>query len=141
MVRRTLLVMLAVLVAVGAWWYVAGGKDHGASLPETSSTAHPRTSELIEPDEKLTAGVVGKLTMKLTSTDRSTYEAIWVHGNVPPMAPKGTTIEVIPRTLRSYKTAGQVEVMVAVRGKDPVTAVVTLEFTDHRWLVQGMEAK
>lgn len=131
---RKLVVVLVAMALVGVVWFVVN-KD---SDPGDQS-AVPAQAPLTPGGDQQFSRQTARIESALVSRNAATARSVWVSGDTPPIAPKGTVVTIDDRTFVARKDAGRVEATVRQPGKDPITCRLLLQRKGSKWLVYAME--
>ena len=131
---RKPVVALVLAVLAGVVWFVVG-KD----LDPGDKSAVPTEAPLTPGADRQFSRQTARIESALPSRDTATARSVWVGGDAPPAAPKGTVVVIDDQTFVARKDAGRVDATVRQPGKGPVACRLLLQRKDGKWLVYAME--
>jgi hypothetical protein len=141
--RLIIFAVFAVLVISGAAWWFDFGQNLG-NPAGADPTARPQVESVSEAEKKAVTDAATQLATKLTSANPAAYKEAWARSdNLPPMAPPGTKINIIPDSVQSYEEFRRVEGEMIKPSESPVRIIIYLAPGDAsgKWRVNHVEVK
>lgn len=131
---RKVVAMLVIAALAGVVWLVVDKKSDSDGRSDI-----PAQAPLTPGVDRRFAGQLARIESALASQNAATARSVWVGGNAPPVAPKGTVVDIDDQTFVSRKDAGRVDATVRQPGKAPVACHILLQRKGSKWLVYTME--
>lgn len=130
-VRKLAVLFVVSAIAVLAWFAADRKSDSDDRSVVPPIMASPTPSS----DPQFSRQSV-QITSALVSQDAAT---VWASGATPPVAPKGTVVDIDNQTFVANKEAARVDATVRQPGKPTVTCRLLLQREGDKWLVYAME--